>query len=369
MVRNCHLHRSRFTTLVFSLALAFAFPSCLKVETEAPAPNTSKKLDFDISVTREGEAIGAERRGITKGSVVDESDNMLSTMDKDIPFGLVGVDFNRNALVVDNAMVTSDGSDYSGRFNFMSWDRLNSKNITFSAYYPFVPGISYGDDYKRYSIPYAVEHTDAGPMVSKTVEMAFDYLNRVPLEFQHITNDIGYCIFDVTPDKELQGLVHLRKVTAHNVASAGVFINDIAMNRGRWHLQAYYRDVVVFEGDEKVGVGSQNEKFIGMASLVDRLAESHRYYSIPDDIEMGKQYVEVVYDVEGFTLNGFKYPPIEGVHVRYPLYGLLPDNIFVYGRQYTFHIGIDLSSVYSEITFSPTVAGWETKIFENNEVF
>ena len=51
------------------------------------------------------------------------------------------------------------------------------------------------------------------------------------------------------------------------------------------------------------------------------------------------------------------------------LYGLLPDNVFVYGRQYTFHLGLDLGSVYSEITFSPTVSEWETKIYENNDVF
>ena len=54
---------------------------------------------------------------------------------------------------------------------------------------------------------------------------------------------------------------------------------------------------------------------------------------------------------------------------KYMLYGLLPDNVFQYGKQYTFHIGIDLSGVYSEITFSPTVSGWETHIYENNTDF
>ena len=51
------------------------------------------------------------------------------------------------------------------------------------------------------------------------------------------------------------------------------------------------------------------------------------------------------------------------------LYGLLPDNVFVYGKQYTFHIGLDLSSIYREITFAPAVADWETTIYENNDDF
>ena len=148
-----------------------------------------------------------------------------------------------------------------------------------------------------------------------------------------------------------------------------MFVNDVTLSQGIWHRQGYYRKVVVFEGDAKVGVGSENEKFVGYDTLEDRMADSHRYYSIPDEIEVGKQYVEVFFDVEGFTLNGFYYEPLEHQQAKYMLYGLLPDNVFVYGRQYTFHIGLDLSKVYSEITFAPTVGGWETKIYENNDNF
>ena len=99
------------------------------------------------------------------------------------------------------------------------------------------------------------------------------------------------------------------------------------------------------------------------------MVDSHRYYSIPDEIRYGTQFVEVVFDVEGFTHNGFYYEPLKEQVSRYLLYGLLPDNVFVYGRQYTFHIGIDLSSVYKEITFAPSVGDWETKIYENNDDF
>ena len=328
-----------------------------------------QKVGFDINVTREGQSISSERTGRRVTKSLDQSDNNLATMSSDIPFGLVGIDCQNNSLVLDNVSVYSNGDSYCAFFDSYTWDKLKSNNISYSAYYPYVHDVTYEDDLSSFHIPYTVEETDAGPLVSKTVEMAVSQLNMIPLQFQHITNDIGFCICDVTPMEELQGLIHLRKLVAHKVASAGVFVNDVALSQGIWHRQGYYRDVVVFEGDQVVGVGSENEKFVGYCTLEDRLAASHRFYSIPDEIVVGRQYVEVVFDVEGFTHNGFNYPPLERQTLRYMIYGLLPDNVFVYGRQYTFHIGLDLSSIYSEITFSPSVDGWETKIYENNDNF
>ena len=325
-----------------------------------------QKMDFDIMVTREGKVITNERVGVMTRGDVDTGDK-LATMDEDIPFGLVGIDFEHNRLLIDNANVTSTGGNYSTFFDGFLWNGVN--NVKLSAYYPRVGSIEYGEGYENYSIPYTTKETDAGPLVSKTVERAIADLNKVPLVFQHITNDIGFKICDITPDKSLQGLIHLRKVTATNVASAGVYVNDVTSGSGVWHKQGYYRKVVVFEGDAKVGVGSENELFIGYDSLVERMADSHRYYSIPDDIEMGKQCVEVVFDVEGFQHNNYYYEPLKDQVRKFMLYGLLPDNVFKYGKQYTFHIGLDLSSIYREITFAPAVADWETTIYENNEDF
>lgn len=341
--------------------------SCLKMESDMSLPASKpRKVGFDIEVTREGESISPER---TATKAVDQSDNMLATMSSDIPFGLIGIDYDTHSLVLDNLSVYSNGDSYSTFLESHTWDRIKDDNISFSAYYPYVHNVSYEDDLRYYNIPYTVEETNAGPLVSKTVEMAVAQMNMIPLEFQHITNDIGFCVCDVTPQPELQGLIHLRRLIAHKVASAGVFVNDVTLSQGIWHRQGYYRDVVVFEGDAKVGVGSENEKFVGYSTLEDRLANSHRFYSIPDEILMGRQYVEVVFDVDGFDLNGFHYAPLKNQTLRYMIYGLLPDNVFVYGRQYTFHIGLDLSSLYTEITFSPSVSGWETKIYENNDNF
>ncbi len=355
-------------TQYFALLAALIAISCSKIDDIPSFDSGSKKqkMDFDIMVTRDGEIVPNNRVGLTTKSFADAGDK-IATMDGDIPFGLIGIDFERHALVLDNEKVSSDATGYSGWFDSYLWSE--SDRISFSAYYPYVESVSYGSDLENYSIPYTVQETQAGPLVSKTAERAVAQLNMIPLVFQHITNDIGYKICDVTPDPQLQGLVHLRKVVAHNVASAGVFVNDVVNNTGRWHRQAYYRDIVVFEGNAPLGVGSANEKFIGFDTLEDRLADSHRYYSVPDDIEIGKQFVEVVYDIDAFTLGGFTYKALENQVDRFMLYGLLPDNVFVYGKQYTFHLGIDVSRVYKQISFTASISDWQTAIYENNDDF
>ncbi len=362
-MHNIRLQPGLIGMLLLSVACTAQFDDVASPVNDTPS---QKKLNFDISVTREGKKISS--RAITKADGGVDSAEKLATMNSSIPFGLVGLDMDSHTLLIDNkAVYNNNGAGYAGLFDSGLWEIPT--NITFSAYYPYVHNVQYEDSYNVYSIPYSVTETEAGPLVSKTVERAIDQMNMLPLEFQHITNDIGYKVCDATPQEELQGLVHLRKLTAYNVASAGVFVNDVTLSKGLWHRQGYYRNIVVFEGDALVGVGSSNEKFVGEDALVDRMTDSHRYYSIPDEIEIGKQYVEVVFDIDGFTHNGYDYPPLKDQVFRYMLYGLLPDNVFVYGKQYTFHIGIDLSSVYHEITFAPSVGDWETKIYENNDSF
>ena len=341
--------------------------SCLQKDDYGDFVDTQQqKVNFDVLVTRDGKLVSRSGSGVTRSDVVTSADN-LATMNDESPFGLVATDAESGNLLVDNKMVYGNGSNYSAYFDHDMWG--NARRINFSAYYPYVGSLAYGTQDQSYSIPYSVKETEAGPLVSKTAQKAVELLSMIPLEFQHITNDIGFKICDVTPMEELQGLIHLRRLTVANVASAGTFVQDIAGSKGVWKRQGYYRKVVVFDGDAKVGVGSENEKFVGSSTLEDSMAASHRYYSVPDEIEIGKQYVEVVFDVEGFEHGGFHYPPLTEQVFKYMLYGLLPNNEFAYGKQYTFHIGLDLSSIYKQITFAPSVGDWETKIYENNEDF
>lgn len=352
------------------IAVALGALSCAKIE-DVPEPKNSdkyrSKVDFDVLVTRDGEMIPKHRAGIMSRSAGFESSDKMATMNKDLAFGLVGIDYAKGDLLVDNAKVSNTGNGYSGWFENYLWDDANS--VSFSAYYPYVNSLEYGEDFLNYSIPYSIKETEAGPLVSKTVEKAVSQLNMIPLVFQHITNDIGFKICDVTPDPQLQGHIRLRKVTATNVAQAGIYINDVQGNTGSWHRQGFYRSIVVFEGDAPVGVGSKEERFVGFDQLVDRMADSHRYYSIPDDIEIGKQCVEVIYDVDPITIDGYTHKPLKNQVAKYMLYGLLPDNVFVYGKQYTFHLGLDLSEIYKQISFTASVSDWETHIYENNDDF
>lgn len=327
-------------------------------------PDT-KKIEFPVTVTREGQSI--PRAAITKSNANVDASTKIATMDQSIPFGIIGIDQETHTLLIDNKAVSNSSKGYMGMFDSGLWEIQTP--ITFSAYYPYVRNVQYEDSYDSYNIPFTATETEAGPLVSKTVQRAVDQLNMVPLEFQHITNDIGYKICDVTTDPQLQGLIHLRKVTATNVASAGVFVNDLVLNQGIWHRQGYYRNVVVFEGDAVVGVGMENEKFIGKDALVDHMVDSHRYYSIPDEILMGKQTVEVIYDVDSFEVGGFRYDAMPNQKAYYMLYGLLPNNVFVYGKQYTFHLGLDTGKLYQQVAFSAAVSDWETKIYEQNDDF
>ena len=348
--------------------VALALSSCtLDLDTPDSDNGTGKrKISFPVKVTRDGQTIPEGAITKTKGDIY-ESEDRIATMDKSRSFGLVGVDFETGTLVLDNEAVGTVSGQYQGFFDKGLWDIPTV--VSFSAYYPHVANLIYGDEYATYSIPFSNADTEAGPLVSKTVQSALDQLNMVPLEFQHITNDIGFKICDVTVDPALQGLIHLRKVVATKIASAGIFVNDIQAGDGFWHRRGYYRDELVFEGDAKVGVGMENELFIGKSSLVPRMADSYRFYAIPDEIMMGKQCVEVTYDVEEFTLNGFTYSALTNQKANYMLYGILPDNVMAYGRQYTFHLGLDTGKLYKEITFDATVSDWETKIYENNDEF
>ncbi len=354
--------------LVLLAFVALALSSCtLDLDTPDSDNGTGKrKISFPVKVTRDGEAIPEGAITKTKGDIY-ESEDRIATMDKSRSFGLVGVDFETGTLILDNEAVGTVSGQYQGFFDKGLWDIPTV--VSFSAYYPHVANLIYGDEYATYSIPFSNADTEAGPLVSKTVQSALDQLNMVPLEFQHITNDIGFKICDVTVDPALQGLIHLRKVVATKIASAGIFVNDIQAGDGFWHRRGYYRDELVFEGDAKVGVGMENEMFIGKNSLVPRMADSYRFYAIPDEIVMGKQCVEVTYDVEEFTLNGFTYSALTNQKANYMLYGILPDNVMAYGRQYTFHLGLDTGKLYKEITFDATVSDWETKIYENNDEF
>ena len=160
--------------MVYSAALF----SCTKLD-DGPVmepQSRQKRMDFDILVTRDGEVIEKGRTGVMTRSAVDAGDK-LATMDTDIPFGLIGIDFEKGQLVLDNAKINGDGIGYSTAFDGFMWNGINK--LSLSAYYPYVNEVDYGSGFENYAIPYSVKETEAGPLVSKTVERAINQLNMI----------------------------------------------------------------------------------------------------------------------------------------------------------------------------------------------
>lgn len=355
---------------LFILASGLALLACNSLRNDSDAMDSGgRKLGFEISVIRDGVKLPTNKQSTKAGedSLATQS-NMIATMDVNRPFALIGIEEASGTLLLDNVAVYSNQSK---KYQTVLDNGLLEIQdlVQFSAYYPHVRDISYEKSLQAYSIPYALSETEAGPLVSKTVERSLNMLNTLPLEFRHITNDIGFKVYDVTPWEDLQGLIHLKKLTAYHVASAGVYVNDILLSRGIWNYQGYYRDVVVFEGDAPVGVGTAGKRFVGQDALVESMDESHRFYAIPDEIEMGLQHVEVLFDVDGFKVGEEPFAPLKDQVMKFMIYGVLPGNTMEPGKQYTFHLGLDLSSIYHEICFAPSVSGWETKIYESNTDF
>ena len=142
---------------IFITIAAFALaPSCNKMD-DIPAMEAAskkQKMNFDILVTRDGEIIQKGRTGVMTRSEAADTDEKRATMDEDIPFGLIGIDFEKGQLVLDNMKVANDGVGYSTAFDGFMWNGINK--VSLSAYYPYVNNVDYGSGFENYAIPYSV---------------------------------------------------------------------------------------------------------------------------------------------------------------------------------------------------------------------
>ena len=336
----------------------------------------SQDVSFDITITRDGEI---RTRGGGYDNYSSEQD-MEARLDPTKPFGLMGVDAQTRKVLINNERVFETAGIRSATFDSRNW--YSTESILLSAYYPYANETEFMSGNKAYIIPYLAEDTQAGPLVSHPVERRASYLDVIPLVFRHITNDIGFRICDITYNPDMQGLIRLKKVSAHNFATEGYYIDSIGNNGGRWVQKTIRDEIGVFNGNARVGVGTDNELFVGSNHLVSERAHSSRFYAIPEDIKMGKQYIEVVFDVDAFDYNGQHYRELKDQVQKFPLYGVLPGNSSICGKQYTFHLGLDLATLYQPIEFSATVSDWENsynvdinsvwgenKIYEDNDFF
>ena len=336
-----------------------------------------KDVSFDVVISKDGR-VGTRAEGGYDNLVTDGDQE--AKLDPNKPFGLMGIDAKTSSILINNERVFERSGIRSATFNSRNW--YSTETILLSAYYPYVDETEFLSGNRTYIIPYNREDTQAGPLVSRPVERSTSYLDVIPLVFRHITNDIGFRVCDITYDPALQGHIRIRKVSAHNVATEGYYIDSIGNNGGKWVQKVICDEIEVFRGNARVGVGTENEYFVGFDNLVSDRNLSSRFYSIPDEIKMGKQYIEVVFDVDAFDYNGQHMKELKNQVQKFPIYGVLPGNTYICGKQYTFHLGLDLGTLYQPIEFTATVGEWqnnysvdinsvwgENKIYEDNNFF
>jgi len=364
---------------LFAVIMVFTAVSCTTEDNFESFDGFEKSQDvsFDITITRDGQ-VKTRGEGGYENFTTDQ--DMEARLDPSKPFGLMGVDAKTNAVLINNERVFETAGIRSATFNSHNW--YSTETILLSAYYPYVSETEFMSGNRAYIIPYSAEDTQAGPLVSQTVQRNTSYLDVIPLVFRHITNDVGFRVCDITYDPMLQGYIRLKKLIAHNFATEGFYIDSIGNNGGKWVQKTIREEIPIFKGDARVGVGSDNELFVGQNHLVSDRRHSSRFYAVPEDIKMGKQYIEVVFDVDAFDYNGQHFKELKNQVQKFPLYGVLPGNSCICGKQYTFHLGLDLGLLYQPIEFTATVGDWENnysvdinsvwgenKIYEDNDFF
>jgi len=361
------------------ILIAIALYSCTANDDLSSFEDIDKRQDvnFDVVITKEGRI--RTKSETDYGNFADVEDHEAK-LDPNKPFGLMGIDAETNKVLINNEQVFERAGVRSMTFDTRNW--YSTESVLLSAYYPYVNETEFLSGNRAYMIPYRAEDTQAGPLVSQTVERKISYLDVIPLVFRHITNDIGFMICDITFDPMLQGHIRLKNLSAYNFATEGYFIDSIGTNGGRWIQRTITDKITLFEGDARVGAGSENELYVGTNHLVSERKKSSRFYAVPDDIKMGKQYIEVIFDVDEIDYNGQHLRELKNQVQKFPIYGVLPGNTCICGKQYTFHLGLDLGLLYQTIEFTATVADWnnsydthsdgvwgEYKIYEDNEFF
>lgn len=207
------------------------------------------------------------------------------------------------------------------------------------------------DDPKETIIPVTKEPAD-----SRSKKKTVNLLGQEPDETDEgIIAKVRFTVSDTTTDPQLRGLLRLRNLTAKNIASKG----DYDTETKTWKNQRQYGWFHLFDGNQKVPEDSSLHLFAAGDSLATRENQAAVLPCIPDTLERNKQFVEVVFEVEGFTLNGFHYEAQKDVKKSISLTDLTDEPQLKTGESYVFDIGINLNELYKEITFSPSTEDWD----------
>lgn len=281
-------------------------------------------------------------------------------IDSDIPLGLVGVSSQSNGVVIDDIPVYERNGARMADLSISNLEGGASMNV--SAFYPYVSAVSHNQD-GSYVILFTPNDIKKGPLASEAVEMSCkENFETVNLKFHHIANSIGFKVCDITDEEDLRGLIHIRKVVLHGLATEGLFVLNGEKSYWMMPQGKVRRGMVFFDGDAKVQYGADNASFIGENTLSDSKSGCNRVYVVPEVLMAKEHFVEILFDVDAFDYDGDLYPASAGISQIVPLSGVIPDDMFEMGLQYTFTLGLNLSSIYRPIEFSASVNDWSEKV-------
>ena len=311
---------------------------------------------FNISIS---ENTRTRTRSNTKSDVDSRTsyntEKKKAYLDPDIACCLVGIDHESMDVLVDNQPISETKGVRSA--NIVT-SYLSSRIMTVSAFYPYTSAVSYHKDYS-YIVSFSADDVKKGPLASNYVEMRCDETHEtVNLNFHHITNSIGFKVCDITGDDQLKGLMHIRKVVIHGMPTEGTFVVD--GNSSFWVPSPKRQDIVLFEGDDFVEYGEDHELYISENGLTLTKEDCHRVYVVPE-VLTEHHYVEVVFDIDAFDYDGTRYRASEGKTQIIPLSGVIPDDTFELGLQYTFVLGMNVGAIYRPIEFTASIDEWEAK--------
>ena len=342
-------------TMTLAAMAALIFFSCVREDRfDTSMLDKETHTIFNITVASNTKSKSASKADQNFNTYFD-AERVNAFIDPKVAFGIVGLDNETGEFLVRNQAVTENNGVRTA--NLMT-SSLSSGSMSVSAFYPYTNNVNYRKD-GTYAVEFTPNDIKLGPLATDAVDMRCDQrFETVDLKFHHIANSIGFKVCDITDDEQLRGLMHIRKLVLHGMPTEGLFV---AGENCYWIPNAKRKDIVVFEGDDYVEYGEDKALFISMNNLSASKDECSRSYVIPEELAEGKHFVEVFFDVDSFTYDGFRYRSKTGASQIIPLSGVVPEDMFELGLQYTFVLGMNLGTVYRPIEFTATVQDWEAK--------
>lgn len=344
--------------MILVVMAAMIVSSCTREQRFAPIFDYSHQIQtiFNISVARNTKTrTKTKTKAETDSKTSYDVEKSHASIDANIAFGLVGVDDELDVVFDNNPVYEREGVRMADLVTYNTKD----DSMSVHAYYPYVGDVSYHKD-GSYAISFTPNDIKKGPLASNAVKMRCDQdFETVSLNFHHISNSVGFKVCDITEDEQLRGLMHIRKVVLHGMPTQGMFVVD--GQNSHWVPNAKRSLILIYEGNDFVEFGEENALYLTQNSLSSNTNECSRSYVVPEELKEDKHFVEVVFDVDSFDYDGTHYRGATGQSQSIPLSGIIPDDYFELGLQYTFTLGMNLGTVYRPIEFSATVDEWEVR--------